>query len=104
MQGPFATIESAHEYVTLLGEQVRDVKASIAGEITAAVSEGGGRRLDALRIVDLKLNQLANNLSTTSRILNDLRVLRRLLNEERGYASTPVPETAPAPVFELDPA
>jgi hypothetical protein len=79
MEGPFSSLESAHEYVSLLGQQVRDVRASILEDITAA----DGRRLDALRIVDLKLTQLDQHLVASGRALNDLRVLRRLLLGER---------------------
>jgi hypothetical protein len=79
MEGPFSTLESAHEYVTLLDQQVRDVRSSIAEDLALA----DGRRLDALRIVDLKLTQLDQHLTSSGRILNDLRVLRRLLLGER---------------------
>ena len=83
MEGPFSTLESAHEYVTLLDQQVRDVRSSIAEDLALA----DGRRLDALRIVDLKLTQLDQHLTSSGRILNDLRVLRRLLLGEREGAA-----------------
>ena len=50
---------------------------------------GAERRLDALRIVDHKLNHLRQNLLASLILLNDLRTLRRLLLAERGRA---VPE------------
>jgi hypothetical protein len=83
MEGPFSSLESAHEYVTLLGQQVREVRASILDDIGVA----DGRRLDALRIVDLKLTQLDQHLVASGRALNDLRVLRRLLLGEREEAA-----------------
>ena len=83
MEGPFSSLESAHEYVTLLDQQVRDVRASIVEDIASA----DGRRLDALRIVDLKLAQLDQHLVASGRALNDLRVLRRLLLGERETAA-----------------
>ena len=79
MEGPFSSLESAHEYVRLLSEQVREVRTSILEDITVA----DGRRLDALRIVDLKLSQLDTHLGASRRALNDLRALRRLLMGER---------------------
>jgi hypothetical protein len=79
MESPFSSLESAHEYVTLLGQQVREVRSSILDDITVA----DGRRLDALRIVDLKLTQLDQHLAASGRALNDLRALRRLLLGER---------------------
>jgi hypothetical protein len=82
MEGPFSSLESAYQYVKLLGQQVQEVQASIVEDISEA-TPGGGRRLDALRIVDLKLTQLDQHLVTSGRILNDLKVLRRLLLQER---------------------
>ncbi len=76
---PFDSIESAHEYVSLLGTQVAVVEADIAVEIALAANEGAARRVDALRIVDYKVKQLRQHLIASSRILNDLRALRRLL-------------------------
>jgi hypothetical protein len=78
MEGPFNSLESAHEYVTLLREQVRGVRESIVEDIAGAA----GRRLDALRIVDLKLSQLDRHLEASSRALNDLRALQRVLLAE----------------------
>lgn len=83
MEGPFSSLESAHEYVKLLGQQVREVRSSILEDITLA----DGRRLDALRIVDLKLTQLDQHLVASGRALNDLRALRRLLLGEREGAA-----------------
>jgi hypothetical protein len=80
---PFDSIESAQEYVRLLESQVEYVRASIQADITEADREGAARRLDALYIVDYKLKQLAQYMSGSSRILNDLRLLRRLLIVDR---------------------
>jgi hypothetical protein len=41
------------------------------------------RRIEALQIVQFKLDKLEHHLKTSSRLLNDLRTLRRLLLEER---------------------
>ena len=76
---PFDSIESAHEYVSLLGTQVAVVEGDMAVEIALAVNEGATRRVDALRIVDYKVKQLKEHMIESSRILNDLRALRRLL-------------------------
>ena len=83
MQGrPFDTIESAHEFVNLLREEVLSVEMEILEEICAA-GDSAPRRLDALRLVHYKLKQLDEHLGGSSRILNDLRALRRLLTAER---------------------
>jgi hypothetical protein len=99
---PFDSIESAHEYVTLLVSQVDGVKATVADDFGGAAEETAGRRLDALRLVDYKLAQLKHHLAAARTILNDLRALRRLLLGERDSAaaqtigaSTPVPPPVP---------
>ena len=79
---PFDSIESAHEYVSLLVTQVEIVEGDIGDEIALAANEGAARRVDALRLVDYKVKQLRQHLIASSRILNDLRALRRLLLKE----------------------
>lgn len=79
---PFDSIDSAHEYVGMLSTQVGVVEGDIAVEIALAGHESAARRLDALRLVDYKVKQLKQHLVASSRILNDLRALRRLLLKE----------------------
>jgi hypothetical protein len=81
---PFDSLESAQEYVRLLGSEVEEVRAGIQGDITEADRDGAVRRLDALQIVEYKLKQLAQHMSASHRILNDLRMLRRLLLADEG--------------------
>jgi hypothetical protein len=76
---PFDSIEGAHEYVRLLGKQVGEVREGIVSDIARAEDEGATRQVDALRLVDYKLGQLQTHLAASSRVLNDLRALRRLL-------------------------
>jgi hypothetical protein len=76
---PFDSIDSAHEYVGMLSTQVGVVEGDIADEIALAANEGAARRVDALRLVEYKVKQLQQHLIASSRILNDLRALRRLL-------------------------
>ncbi len=97
---PFDSIESAHEYVSLLVQQVEEVTASLAEDIEGATAQGASRHLDALRLVDYKLHQLEHHLSRSRRILNDLRALRRLLLADREPAAAPLPERTPEPVAE----
>ena len=78
-QTPFDSIESAHEYVDLLVHEAEEVRTGIGRDIAEAVSTEQTRRVDALRLVDYKLKQLTGHLSASRRLLNDLRMLRRLL-------------------------
>jgi hypothetical protein len=73
---PFDSVESAQHYVALLIEAIGDARKEIQEDMTAAAAT---RQLEALRLVDHKLNQLDVHLHAASRILNDLRMLRRVL-------------------------
>ena len=82
---PFDSIEGAQEYVTLLAEALDEAQRSIERDaVVAGETSGTERRVEALRLVSYKLNQLRVHLSSSRRILNDLRTLRRLLLSERG--------------------
>ena len=81
---PFDSIEGAQQYVSLLAEAVDDAAAAVREDARAAAgTPGAERQLEALRIVEYKLNQLRAHLAASRRLLNDLRSLRRLLLGER---------------------
>ena len=80
---PFDSIESSHEYVLLLGEAIREAIAEVEADIAVASAERVPRRKEALQIVHFKLTKLNSHMTAGSRILNDLRTLRRLLLDER---------------------
>ena len=89
--GPFDTLESAYEFVSLLREAVDDAYGTVLDETArAAETKGAERRLDALRLVDHKLNSLRQNVLNSLILLNDLRTLQRLLlGERKGAAAAP---------------
>ena len=88
---PFGTLESAHDFVTLLAAAVSQSKAELQADVDRECGSADlSRRVDALRIALYNVEKLENHLNKSSRILNDLRTLRRLLFEER--AATPRPE------------
>ena len=80
---PFDNIENSHEYVSLLAEAVQVALAEVEADIALAGADGADRRKEALQLVAFKLGKLEGNLTSSRRILNDLRSLRRLLLEER---------------------
>jgi hypothetical protein len=81
---PFDNIESAYQYVGLLREALDDAYASIQNDTDAALGDQSAeRRVDALRLVAHKLDQLRQHLLASLVLLNDLRTLRRLLLRER---------------------
>jgi hypothetical protein len=81
---PFDTIEGSHEYVALLAESLEEAKRDVEAEIAVAEREGADRRKEALLLVSYNLAKLNLHITTSRRILNDLRSLRRLLLAERG--------------------
>jgi len=81
--GAFENIESAHDYVSLLLQALDEASATIGQEIEAPSEMARDRNLDALRLVDYKLKALERHLTTSRRLLTDLRTLRRYLFDER---------------------
>jgi hypothetical protein len=81
---PFDNIESAHEFVHLLGQAIDEAIGGTAELVEAATAD---RHLDALRLVTYKLRQLRMHVTASSKLLNDLRTLRRLLLNERRTAA-----------------
>ena len=80
---PFDSIESAYEFMNLLRESLDEAYAEVQADTETAQTAGVERRVQALRLVDLKLHQLRQHVLASLRILNDLRTLRRLLLGER---------------------
>lgn len=81
---PFDNIESSHEYVCLLTKAVEEALLEIDADIAAAFHDDETkRRREALQLVRFHLAKLSGHMTSSRRILNDLRSLRRLLLEER---------------------
>jgi hypothetical protein len=80
---PFDSVENTQEYFKLLSETLQEVKREIEGDINAEGDPKSTRRLEALRLVLFKLEKLEGHVNSSSRLLNDLRMLRRLLLQER---------------------
>jgi hypothetical protein len=83
LQTPFDTVENAHDYVRLLVEAIAEAKSEIATDLAGDPKAHPQRRVEALRLVQFKLDKLEQQLQSSSRLLNDLRTLRRLLFDER---------------------
>jgi hypothetical protein len=79
VEGPFGSVDAAHEYVGLLREAVAETRIGLADDSAQADREGATRRLEALRLVAHKLERLERHLEASRSLLNDLRTLRRLL-------------------------
>ncbi|MGE5203990.1 MAG: hypothetical protein ACM3PW_00125 [Chlamydiota bacterium] len=89
---PFDSIEGAHEYIKLLTQSVQEAQQAVQADLNGGAD---AKQLEALRLVFYNLEKLAQHLKAGSRILNDLRTLRRLLLQERrpkAPAATPRPQ------------
>jgi hypothetical protein len=101
---PFDSLESSHEYIALLCEALAEARTTIGEELALAETAGPGRRVEALQLVSYKLTQLDDHLRASRRILNDLRLLRRIIEgstrtapDQHGVASV-LSAQAAAPV------
>jgi hypothetical protein len=81
---PFDSIEGSHEYVRMLAEAVNEARRDVEEEIAAAEQDRADRRKEGLLLVSYNLAKLNLHITSSRRILNDLRSLRRLLLAERG--------------------
>jgi len=80
---PFDSIESTHEFFTLLAEIVNDTKKDLQADVERESNGRPNRRAEALRLAAYNLEKLELHVTKSRRILNDLRSIRRLLLEER---------------------
>jgi hypothetical protein len=90
---PFDNIEGSHEYVALLAEAIEEARRDAEDELAAAERDDADRRKEALLLVSYNLAKLNLHITTSRRILNDLRMLRRLLLAERGLPAGEEPES-----------
>jgi hypothetical protein len=84
---PFESIESAHEFIVLLGESIAEATADLQqslAEVEAGVPDE--RQTRALQLALFKLSQLTDQMRKSRRALNDLRTIRRLLFTERAMS------------------
>ena len=88
---PFDSLEGSHEYIALLAEVIDEARRDVEAEIALATAEGAERRKEALQLVAYNLVKLNLHMTTSRRILNDLRTLRRLLLAERRGESSATP-------------
>jgi len=86
---PFDSIESAEQFVKLLIEAIEESRRDLDAEIALADGNRSGRSKKALQLVSANLAKLSQYMTTSRRILNHLRTLRRLLIQERRLDNTP---------------
>jgi hypothetical protein len=80
---PFDNIEGSYQYVDMLAEAIEEARREVEEEVAIAEQENAGRRKQGLLLVSYNLAKLEGHITTSRRILNDLRTLRRVLLSER---------------------
>ena len=82
---PFDTVESALEFLSLFEAAIGNTLKDVRNDLDAAGS--ATRRSDALQLAVYKLERLEHHIGRSKRMANDLRILRRLLFDERNASS-----------------
>jgi hypothetical protein len=80
----FESVESAQEYFELLAEVVLESQEAVQADIQVKADSGSSRHVEALRLIGFKLERLASHIKMSRRILNDLRMLRRIIYQRDG--------------------
>jgi hypothetical protein len=76
---PFESIESAHAYLCLLAEAIEGNRREVEAEWAVARRDGADRRERALELIEYKMTRLAQHVALSRRLLNDLRLLQRVI-------------------------
>ena len=88
IEQPFDSIESAQDFMHVLAETVLDATKELNHEHQQALREGQERRAQAIELAIFKLKMLNCYVHKSSRALNDLRMIRRLILNERQPAGS----------------
>jgi hypothetical protein len=80
---PFESIESSHEYMTLLANTALEAMVELRHDRDQALRDRQARTAQAIDLAIFKLTVLNCLIFKSRRVLNDLRTLRRLILNER---------------------
>ena len=83
IEQPFESIESAHDYMDILAVTTLEVMTELKRDRDIALRDGEQRRAQAIELAMFKLKMLRIYVHKSRRMLNDLRILRRLILNER---------------------
>jgi hypothetical protein len=93
---PFDSIEGSYQYVDMLADAIEEARREVEEEVALAEQEKADRRKQGLLLVSYNLAKLEGHITTSRRILNDLRTLRRVLLSERKAKKAAVRAAGPA--------
>ena len=80
---PFDSIESAQCFMDVLAETIMEAMKDLNRDLQVAVRENQTRRIRAVELAMFKLKTLNCHVHKSRRVLNDLRMIRRLILNER---------------------
>ena len=83
IERPFESIESAYAYMDILASTTLEVLQELKRDRDIALRDGEQRRAQAIDLAIFKLKMLGCYVYKSRRALNDLRILRRLILNER---------------------
>lgn len=83
IERPFDSIESAQDYMNVLAETIMEAMKDLHDYHQLAVQDGEERRQRAIELAQFKLKMLNCYIYKSRRALNDLRMIRRLILNER---------------------
>ncbi len=86
MDGPFDSIESAHEFRDVLAQTILQAMKELDQAQLEAHDGNEQRRAQAIELARFKLKMLCGYVHKSRRALNDLRTIRRLILGERAGA------------------
>ena len=85
---PFDNIESARQFVELLIEAIEESRRDVNADIALLEGNRSGRTVSSFQLVSANLAKLSQHMTTSRRVSNQLRTLRRLLLQERRLDNT----------------
>ena len=83
IEQPFDSIESAQDFMKVLADTILDTVKDLNLEHQMAVSDGKDRRAQAIALAQFKVKMLGRYVHKSRIALNDLRMLRRVILNER---------------------
>src|SRR5262249_45084331 len=83
MEQPFDSIESAQDFMDILAEMALEAVKELKEQHCEAMQAGQDRRAQAISLALLRLKNLNCHIFKCRRALNDLRLIRRLIVDER---------------------
>lgn len=78
-ENQFDSLKSAFRYLAVLSAELEEAQHDVDDAVELAKHVDANRRVDALQLAAYKLDRLRHHLKGSRRALNDLRMLRRIL-------------------------